>query len=500
MAEPGKLLRRGANWLQKAPLMRAFLWGLAAALALPPVHALPVLLFSVPAFLRLVGDAPNLRRLYATAWCYGFGFSLAGLYWITEPVLTEAATFWWLVPFAAPALAAVVACYTIIPALAVWKLKPGFGRLLVFAGAWVLSNLAQQFFYSGFPWNFWGGDWAMPGLLGDIFIQPAALAGVHGLTFATILLAGLPMFGRRGLSALLAALVLWAGYGWHRLQTPLTQSGTTLALLQPNFQEPPDYSRSALLANWQRLLAMSSAGLNAGANALIWPEAASPWLLDSDAGARQQLAAVTGTAPVIAGSMRVVGPTDFRNSLIVTAGPLPALAVYDKWKLVPFGEYMPKFLPVKIIPDMLGGGFTPGPGPETIKVDGLPSFAPLICYESIFSGQIVDETHRPAWLVNITDDAWFGDSAGPRQHFAAARLRAVEEGMPLVRDANSGISAVFDPFGHVVASLPLDSQGVLVAPLPNSLPPTLFSRLGLALPAILAVVAALGGYLIAHRK
>jgi apolipoprotein N-acyltransferase len=133
-------------------------------------------------------------------------------------------------------------------------------------------------------------------------------------------------------------------------------------------------------------------------------------------------------------------------------------------------------------------------------VDGLPSFAPLICYESIFSGQIVDETHRPAWLVNITDDAWFGDSAGPRQHFAAARLRAVEEGMPLVRDANSGISAVFDPFGHVVASLPLDSQGVLVAPLPNSLPPTLFSRLGLALPAILAVVAALGGYLIAHRK
>jgi apolipoprotein N-acyltransferase len=499
MAEPRELLRRGAGWLQKNPLMRAFLWGLASALALPPVHVLPVLLFAVPAFLRLIAGAKDIKHVMLTGWVYGFGLAIAGLYWVTEPILTEASTFWWLVPFAAPLLAAAVACYSIIPALAARWVRPGLGRLFAFAGAWVLSNIAQQFLFSGFPWNFWGGDWAIPGRVGDIFIQPAALFGVHGLTLATVLLAGLPMFGRRGLAALAAALALWAGYGWHRLQTPLAPTGITLALVQPNFQEPPDYSRPALDANWQRLLAMSNAGLNAGASAVIWPEAASPWLLDSDAAARQQLATVTGTAPILAGSLRVVSQMDFRNALVVTAGPLPARAVYDKWKLVPFGEYMPKWIPVKIIPDMLGGGFTPGPGPETISVDGLPPFGPLICYEAIFSGQIVDEAHRPAWLVNITDDAWFGDSAGPRQHFAAARLRAVEEGLPLARDANSGISAVFDPFGHVVASLPLDSQGVLVAPLPSALPPTLFSRLGLLFPAILAVVMFLCGKLISSR-
>src|SRR5271166_4862197 len=124
---PRALIQAAQAWLKKAPLMRAFLWGLAAALALPPVHFLPALLFSLPAFLRLIDEAGSLRRTIYTAWCYGFGLALAGLYWITEPVLTEAQTFWWLVPFAAPALSAAVACYTVIPALAVRWVKPGFG-------------------------------------------------------------------------------------------------------------------------------------------------------------------------------------------------------------------------------------------------------------------------------------------------------------------------------------------------------------------------------------
>ena len=457
--------------------MRAFLWGLLAAAALPPVHLLPVLLLSVPAFLRLIAEARTITRLFAIAWCYGFGLGLAGLYWITEPVLTEVQDFWWLVPFAAPLLAAAVGCYTILPALAVWKLKPGFGRLLVFAGAWVLANLAQQFFFSGFPWNYWGTDWAIPGRLGDIFIQPAALMSVHGLTLLTIIAAGLPLLRRRGLAALAVMLALWAGYGWQRLHTPLPKTGLTLALVQPDFPVPDLFDRPTLIAHWQRLLAMSNAGLNAGADAVIWPEDASPWLLDSDAGAREQLAAVTGTAPIIAGSLRYLSPTDFRNSLVVTAGPLPALAVYDKWKLVPFGEYTPKWIPLKIIPDMLGGGFTPGTGPATIHVAGLPAFGPLICYEDVFPGEMVDEKNRPSWLVVITDDAWFGDSAGPRQHVADARLRAVEEGLPLARDANSGISAIFDPFGHVIGRLALDTQGVFGGPPARPLAATVFCAL-----------------------
>jgi apolipoprotein N-acyltransferase len=475
---------------------QAFLWGLVAALALPPVHLLPVLLWSVPGFLRLVEVARSRREVALVGWCFGFGLNLGGLYWITEPILTEAATFWWLVPLAAPLLAFAVAFYSVIPALAARAVRPGLGRLFVFAGAWVLSNLLQQFAFSGFPWNPWGADWAIPGIVGTVFLQPAAIAGVYGLTLLTVICSGLPMFRRRGFFALLVTLGLWAGFGLWRLQTPAPAGGVTLALVQPNFPVPGSYDRPTLDAHWQRLLAMSRAGLNAGADAVVWPEAGSPWVLGADAGARQQLADVTGTAPILAGSFHIVSDTDARNSLVVTDGPGPAVATYDKWKLVPFGEYMPKWIPIKIIPDQLGTGFTPGPGPETLHIPGLPAFGPMICYEDVFSGEAVNERDRPDWLLNITDDAWFGDSAGPRQHFAAARLRAVEEGLPVARAANSGISAMIGPFGNVIAALPLNGQGVLVSALPGPLPPTIYSRLGLGLPALLAIMAIITGALI----
>ncbi len=494
-------VRTLADRLQKAPLARAFLWGLLAATALPPVYLLPALLFSVPALLRLIDSAPNWRRAALIGWFYGFGLGLAGLYWITEPVLTEARQFWWLVPFAAPLLAAAVAFYTIIPVLAARLVPSGLGRVLVFAGAWTLSNLAQQFLFTGFPWNYWGTDWAIPGYLGNIFLQPASIIGVDGLTLLTVLLSTAPLFRSRGLAVLAVSLALWAGFGYARLQTPEHNTAINVALVQPNFQEPPDYSRPALIANWQRLLAMSHAGIANGADAVVWPEAASPWLLDSDAVAREQLASVTGTTPIIAGSLRIVGQTDFRNSIVVTAGPQPPLAIYDKWKLVPFGEYTPKWIPVKIIPSLVAGGFTPGSGPETISnIPGLPPFGAIICYEAIFGGQIIDEKHRPDWVVNVTDDAWFGNSAGPRQHFANVRLRAVEEGLPIVRDANSGISAIIDPFGRVTALMPLDYQGVLVATLPEPQPRTIFSRLGLALPAGLSLICLVIGLLYGNTR
>jgi apolipoprotein N-acyltransferase len=463
---------------------------------LPPVHLLPVLLLSVPALLRLIGAATSKKHVALLGWMFGFGLGLGGLYWITEPILTEVATFWWLVPFAAPLLAFAVAFYSIIPALAASMAKPGLPRLLVFSGAWVLANLLQQFAFSGFPWNLWGTDWAIPGYLGDVFLQPAAIIGVHGLTLLTLLLAGTPLFRRRGLTCLAAGLVLWGGFGLWRLQTPVAPTGVTLALVQPNFPVPGAQDRASLIARWQRLLAMSNAGLKAGATAVVWPEASSPWYLQSDAAARQALASVTGTAPILAGSVRWVSDTDYRNALIVTDGPGPAVAAYDKWKLVPFGEYMPKWIPVRITPDSMGSGFTPGTGPQTLHIQGLPAAGPLICYEAIFTGQIVDEKDRPDWLVNITDDAWFGDSAGPRQHFADARIRAVEEGLPLARDANSGISAMIDAFGHVDATLPLKGEGVLVSPLPGHLNPTIFSRFGLAIPALLAFAAFVTGTLI----
>ncbi len=485
----------------KRPLVQAFLWGLVSALALPPIHLLPVLLFSIPAFLRLIGAASSKKQLALIGWTFGFGLNLAGLYWITEPILTEISSFWWLVPLAAPLLAFAVAFYSIIPAYAASLVRPGrdgpgLSRLLMFSGAWVFSDLIRQFAFSGFPWNLWGSAWAIPGRTGDIFIQLAALIGVHGLTLLTVFIAGLPIFGRRGLATAAALLIAWASFGVIHLTTPVQSTGVTVALLQPKFPVPGSYDRASMIARWQTLLGMSRAGINAGANTVIWPEGSSPWLLDTDSAARAQLAAVTGPTPMLAGSLRQVSNTDFRNSLVVTRGPGPAAAIYDKWKLVPFGEYMPRWIPVKITPDVLGSGFTPGPGPATLHVAGLPPFGPLICYEAIFSGQVVNEKDRPLWLVNVTDDSWFGNSAGPRQHFADARLRAVEEGVPLARAANSGITAVIDSFGHVRASLPLGAQGVLVTVLPGALPPTPYARFGLLLPSVLSGLFLIFGILL----
>ncbi len=474
-------------------LLQSFLWGLASALALPPVHLLPVLLFAVPAFLRLIGGPVSKKQLAYIGWTFGFGLNLGGLYWITEPILTEVQVFWWLVPFAAPLLASAVAFFSLIPAFAARAVAPGMSRLLVFSGAWVLSDLLRQFAFSGFPWNLWGTDWAIPGAAGDIFIQLAALIGVHGLTLATVFIAGLPLLGTRGFGLAAVMLIAWAGFGVAHLGITVQPTSVTVALAQPGFPVPGSYDRASLISRWQGLLAMSRAGIAAGATTVVWPEGSSPWWLDNDPAARAQLAAVTKWTPIIAGAPRAVSNTDIRNSIVVTQGPGPAVAIYDKWKLVPFGEYMPKWIPVKITPDVLGSGFTSGSGPATLTVPGLPPFGAMICYEAIFSGQIVDERHRPLWLVNVTDDSWFGNSAGPRQHFADVRLRAVEEGLPIARDANSGITAMIDSFGHVTALLPLGAQGVLVAALPGALPPTPYSRFGLAIPGVLGLIFILAG-------
>ncbi len=173
-------------------------------------------------------------------------------------------------------------------------------------------------------------------------------------------------------------------------------------------------------------------------------------------------------------------------------------ATYDKWHLVPFGEYQPSWvpLPVQLVP----GNFEPGPGPRTLHIPGVPPVGPLICYEAIFSGVIIDRADRPDWLVNITNDAWFGNSSGPRQHLVAARLRAVEEGLPLLRAANTGISAGFDARGRVLGRLGLNREGTLLLRLPGALPPTPFARWGLVIPGLLALAAVGGGLDLARKR
>jgi apolipoprotein N-acyltransferase len=489
-----RLAPRLPRWL-RTPAWASFGLGLLAALALPPFYLLPLLWLAVPGLLRLLTAAGSWRRALWIGFCFGFGFNLLGLFWVTEPMLITIDQFWWAIPFAAPGLAAAVAGYMLIPALLIYRLKPGFGLVLVFAGIMVLMNLAQQFLFTGFPWNYWGTDWAIPGRLGTVMIQPAAMIGMHGLTLLTIILAGLPLCGRRGWAGAALLLALWVGFGLARTASgPAAERSLTIAMIQPNFAVPGGFSQAALQARWRRDLEMTQQAMQQagpGPKAIIWPETASPALLQSDAQARAAIAAIAGDTPVLAGSFRFTKSGQLRNSLVVVRGAGPAPAYYDKWKLVPFGEYTPSIIPFKITP---GSGFTPGPGPRTLHVKGIPPVGPLICYESIFSGEIVDRTDRPAWLVNISDNAWFGDTTGPRQDFATTRLRAVEEGLPLVVDTNSGISAFIGPHGTVHAQLGLDRRGILVHKLQVALPPTIFGRFGLWLDLILSLASIISGF------
>jgi apolipoprotein N-acyltransferase len=233
---------------------------------------------------------------------------------------------------------------------------------------------------------------------------------------------------------------------------------------------------------------------------VLWPEAAVPFLIGRAAPARQAIAAVAPQGGyVLTGALRANPPPDpvvrLWNSIEAVNGRGQILAHYDKAHLVPFGEYVPtlfrELLPIKkITAGMID--LSAGPGPQTIALPGLPAFAPIICYEAIFPGAVVDEERRPQWILNVTNDAWYGRTSGPYQHFAIARTRAVEEGLPLVRVANNGISGVIDPEGRVVARLDLDDIGYADLVLPSAGARTPYARCGdLLLLGLLLLTAVL---------
>jgi apolipoprotein N-acyltransferase len=307
--------------------------------------------------------------------------------------------------------------------------------------------------------------------------------------------------------ALLGAV--WAG-GALRLMDAQTQAvaGVRLRLVQANIPQALKWQPEARAQAFQRHLSLSGAGAD-GVTHLVWPESATPYPPEQDAVAREMMAAVIPQGGLLLTGGERFDPTATPprawNSLFVIDGNGAVRARYDKRDLVPFGE----FLPLRGVLGRLGLGklthgsidFQAGPGRTTIALEGLPPASPLICYEAIFPGGVVDRAARPDWLLNVTNDAWFGRSTGPYQHFAMARMRAIEEGLPLVRSANSGVSAVVDPWGRVQAELGLGATGVLDAALPQPLPgPTPFARLGLAVVAAPAAALALGAVLLEARR
>jgi len=495
-------IKRGLDWLRalrgKRADLAAGVLGAISALALPPVYALPALLVAIPGLLALIDGAPDWRGALRRGFWFGFCHHLFGLYWITSAILIEAAQFWWFVPFAVPGTALILAPFIVVATLAAKLAAPGWRRALMLAAVWVLGDLARQFVATGFPWNPFGSVLALPGELGALLIAPAALIGVHGLTFFVIWFSALTGQSQRFIGAAMAGLAVWVGLGFWLLQRPVGPApDLRVVLVQANESEKEKQVYQTALDGFERSLELTHEGVAAAGShpaVVVWSETgADPFLLEQYPQVRDAIAkAGTGALGFLIGSVRYGSAApDARpyNSLIALSAGGELMTHYDKWHLVPFGEYDPSvgLFGLKISP---GTGFISGPGPMTLHLAGIPSVGPLICYEAVFPGEIVDRADRPSWLVNVTNDGWFGDSSGPRQHLVAVRMRAVEEGLPMMRAADTGISAGFDAHGLELGRLGLDQAGFLVLPLTGSLPPTLFARFGLWLPFLLALSGA----------
>jgi apolipoprotein N-acyltransferase len=501
----------------------ALVAGALAAAALPPVYALPALIVSFSGLVLMVDRTPRPIAAIALGWCFAFGYFVAGIYWVANALLAVSSAFGWLLPFAiAGAVGGLSALLASFPALAVglarilWPVGPA--RILVLAIFWTLFEWLRGWVLTGFPWNLVGYSWAFS----DGMNQLAALTGIWGLSLITVAAAALPTLlvdwdGRRstsdaprqrtsaavacivGGSALL--LAIWAG-GWYRLSgaTDRTVPEVRLRLVQGNV-DPTDKGSADhgadVLRRHLRLTA-ETPGYDRITH-VIWPETAEPFPLERFPDLRMAVAAVVpANGLLITGVLRTDPPNgqlkEVWNSMAALDRTGQVFGSYDKFHLVPFGEYVPlhRFFPFisKFTPGIMD--FSAGPGPRTLRLPGLPPVGPLICYEAIFPGQVIDDGDRPQWLLNITNDGWYGISTGPYQHFASARLRAVEEGLPVVRAANTGISGVVDPYGRVLAQTRLGETTVLDVDLPQPLQDlTPYARWGDAATAVLLAIVSL---------
>jgi apolipoprotein N-acyltransferase len=483
--------------------------GALGVLAFAPFHLVPLFAVSLIGLFLLAQQAPRRRAAFSIAWWWGFGHFAAGNYWIANSFLIDAARFGWMVPPIIGGLAAYLALYPALAASLVWERRGSarvdisFPRILAFAGAWILAEWLRGHVLTGYPWNLAAYVWdiSLP------MMQSVALWGSWGLGFFTVLAFTLPaaLFAgekkwrwQAGLVAPLVILcLLWAG-GFLRLSGAATDHvpGVMLRIVQANISQAEKLQGGFAAAHLDKHLTLTqtSPGFDKVTH-VVWPESAANFLLDREPELRRAMsAAVPPNGALITGSLRGAPESgelaEIWNSLLVLDGAGKIVAQADKFHLVPLGEFVPfrRFFPFinKLTPGSMD--FSAALGPQTISIPNAPSAGPLICYEVIFPGAVADESNRPQFLLNVTNDGWFGFSPGPFQHFTASRFRAVEEGLPLLRAANTGISAMVNAYGAVEARSSLGEVAIIDVELPVALDPTPFSSLGLVLPGLLALM------------
>ncbi|MDO9384016.1 MAG: apolipoprotein N-acyltransferase [Hyphomicrobiaceae bacterium] len=476
-----------------------------------------------------------VARAAGAGWWFGFGYFVFGLFWLGEAFLVDAAKFAWLLPFAVTLMPAGLALFYAAAAALTWRVStPGLSRILILSTTLGGAEWLRGHVLTGFPWNVLGYALTSPLPM----MQASGLIGIYGLTLWTVVICAAPLvlatrrehtsLGRRWAIPIAVAVIPLAAlftYGSMQLARPAPPEadGIRLRIVQPSVPQREKWLPENQRSIFDLHLALSRTNAQgedtglAGITHVIWPEAAMPFFPLEQPIALEDIQTLTGSdVTLITGALRRapksgattpeagarLAPSDYDyfNAMMVFDAGEGASSVYDKIHLVPFGEYLPMQSLLEAIGlqqlTRLRGGFSSGPQPRPLLTAGaLQGIGPLICYEAIFPATIVQGSARPRVLVNVTNDGWFGNTTGPRQHLHQTRVRAVEEGIPIVRAANNGISAMIDADGHVLARLDMDVKGVIDSNLPGIRPPPPYAWAGdWPFAANLLIFAALGLY------
>jgi apolipoprotein N-acyltransferase len=498
--------------------------GLAAGLAHPPFGALPGLLGYALLLGLLDTEGPRpLRSAFFRAWLAGLGYFAISCWWIVEPFMVDAANQGWMAPIALPLLAGGLALFWgLAGVLYRWIGHRGIARVFVFAGALALTEWLRGHVLTGFPWDLPGETWAA----GSMPSQAASLVGAYGLTWFTVALAAAPalLFDRTsrlekavtGLVILGFLGVLYA-YGSLRLaNAPVAVNAPVIRVVQADIDQKSKWRPENLAQIFDTYVSLSQRPAAVRPDVIVWPEGALPAVIDdllapdSPYGPRLRDAIAPGQTLMMGANRAQLQPDRvsfaYFNSLLAFRREddgLRVTGIYDKHHLVPFGEYMPLgelatkvgFRSLVHMPD----DFTAGPPPKPLTPAGVPPVQPLICYEALFPGFVREAALRsgvrPGWILNVSNDAWFGVTSGPLQHLNMASYRAIEEGLPMLRATPTGVSAVIDAFGRVEpgARIGLGGLGVIDARLPVALPPTPYVRFGDLPFALMLLASALIG-------
>lgn len=510
---PGNLLNRFADSSGWPIRLALLLTGGGIAMGQAP-FSLPGLAFPALCLAIFLGVATIGPR--QAAWrggLIGAGFAVVTFFWIVEPFLVDIGRHGWMAPFAL-ALTAVLG--GIFWGGAFWAARrltphgPG-ARALTLAVFLSLSELLRSYVLTGFPWGLSAYIW-----IDTPIYQFASLVGPHGVTLGTLLLAWAVVLSllRRNWSGIFAcavgmALAWWGGTELMATSTPAPGqiaggARPVIRLVQPNASQREKWDPEMIPVFYNRQLNFTGEPAAVTPDLTIWPEVAVAFLLNDPSAPFHEIAAAAGGGPVILGGQQLRGRRAF-NSLAVLGPDGRVEQTYDKHHLVPFGEYIPgewlfSRVGLKAMTAKYGFGYSPGPGPRVLDLGALGRVLPLICYESIFPQEMRRVSERPDWMLILTNDAWFGESLGPYQHLMQAKARAIEFALPMVRVANTGVSAVFDGKGRMVDSLPLGVSGFMDATLTQPLIASLYWKIGDKPVLFVMIVLGVCAVWLSHRK